>query len=379
MPAPSVTAYLILADGTFFEGNSFGCKGTVFGEMVFNTGMTGYQEILTDPSYYGQLVTFTYPELGNTGANSFDEESSQSYVKGIVSRQITRNPSNWRSSESLQSWLEKNDVVGISGIDTRALVRHIREYGAMNGIISNDNKQSPKELLEIVNSAPIMQGLNLADEVSTKHSYSWKETCPVIFDRRVKESPNAKYKVVVVDFGVKKAILERLVSYGCELQILPAKSTIGEVLALKPEGIFFSNGPGDPSAVVEGINLAKDLIKSTNIPMFGICLGHQILGLALGGNTFKLSYGHRGLNHPCGKRGQLEITSQNHGFALDANSLPRDIVEITHLNLNDGTVAGMAMKDKPVFGVQYHPEASPGPHDADHHFSRFVELIADCR
>ena len=372
-------AYLILADGTFIEGNSFGSKGTVYGEVVFNTGMTGYQEVLTDPSYFGQLVTFTYPELGNTGINSEDQEANHISVKGVIAREITIYPSNWRSEKSLQEWLEINKVVGISGIDTRTLVRHLRENGSMNGVISSENDVSPTDLLRRLKLFPSMQGLNLAKEVTTRIPYIWNETCSVDFDKRIITKVENPYKVVVIDFGIKQSILERLVAYGCELHVLSADTNFSKVLDYEPEGVFFSNGPGDPSEVKEGIALAKELLNKTNIPMFGICLGHQILGLALGGKTFKLTYGHRGLNHPCGKKGKLEITSQNHGFALDADSLPSEIIEITHLNLNDRTVAGMALKDKPVFGVQYHPEASPGPHDADHHFSRFVELMADSR
>ena len=371
-------AYLVLSDGTCLEGKSFGYKGNIFGEVVFNTGMTGYQEVLTDPSYYGQLVTFTYPELGNIGVNNFDQESSSPTVKGVLAREINFKPSNWRSTNSLHSWLEDNKVIGIYGIDTRALVRHLREYGSMNGVISSDKNLSPDQLLDQLSAFPSMEGMNLAREVSTDKPYKWTQSSSVEFDRRTTREIQSTYRVVVIDFGVKKSILERLVSYGCELEVLPYQTDISTVMSYRPDGIFFSNGPGDPSAVEEGIDLAKALLKR-NIPMFGICLGHQILGLALGGKTFKLNYGHRGLNHPCGTKGRLEITSQNHGFALDSSSLSQDLIEITHFNLNDGTVAGIAMKDKPVFGIQYHPEASPGPHDADHHFSRFVELMADSR
>ncbi len=368
-------AILLLADGTFFKGRSFGFNGTAKGEVVFNTGITGYQEVLTDPSYFGQLVTFTYPEIGNTGINEEDNESSSVSVKGVIVREFTSNPSNWRSKLSIEDWFSQNKVVGISGIDTRALVKHLREYGSMNGIITTDLNTPIIELKNKIDQASNMEGLNLVNNVSTKISYKWDHKCPVNFDQRIITRIDKPYKIVAIDFGIKKSILHRLVAHGCEVTVLPASTDITNVLSLNPEGIFFSNGPGDPSAVSHGISLAKDLISQTNIPIFGICLGHQIIGLALGGKTFKLNYGHRGLNHPCGISGRLEITSQNHGFALDPSSLDSNVVEITHMNLNDRTVAGIAMCKKPVFGVQYHPEASPGPHDADHHFNRFVSLI----
>ncbi len=372
-------AILVLADGTLLEGMAFGYSGTVFGEVVFNTGITGYQEVLTDPSYFGQLVTFTYPELGNTGVNPNDQEASKPFVRGMIVRQVCSRSSNWRSNQSIQSWLEQEKIVGISGVDTRALVRHLREYGSINGVISTEKEASPKKLLEILKQTPLMEGLNLADEVSTKFPYKWDTTCPIDFDQRLKTHKGSPYKVVAIDFGLKKSILERLVAHGCEINVVPANSDFAKVLSFNPEGVFLSNGPGDPAAVTGGISLARELIQQTDLPIFGICLGHQILGLALGGRTFKLSYGHRGLNHPCGTNGRLEITSQNHGFALDSESLPRETVEVTHLNLNDRTVAGIAIRDKPIFGVQYHPEASPGPHDADHHFARFVALMAERR
>ncbi len=371
-------ALLLLADGTLFEGKAFGRIGTVLGEVVFNTGMTGYQEVLTDPSYSGQLVCFTYPELGNTGVNLEDQEASIPHVKGVVSRRISEIPSNWRSTDSLQNWLEFHKVVGICDIDTRALVKHLREAGAMNGVISN-NGSTADELFELLKKTPLMEGLNLAEKVTTKKSYKWDKTCPVEFDKRLKNLNTRPYKVVAIDFGIKRSILNRLVSHGCEVDVLPATADFQDVMKLEPEGVFLSNGPGDPAAVDKGISLAKELIKQKDLPVFGICLGHQILGIAMGGSTFKLPYGHRGLNHPCGKTGRVEITSQNHGFALDANSIPNDLVSITHLNLNDSTVAAIAFRDRPIFGVQYHPEASPGPHDADHHFARFVAHMAEHR
>ena len=375
----SESAWLVLADGTVFSGLPCGADGSVVGEVVFNTGMTGYQEVMTDPSYSGQLVTFTYPELGNTGVNPDDQEADKPHVQGLIARQLSPVASNWRSRQSLQEWLEAHGVVGIHGIDTRALVRHLRETGAMNGVISSDGR-SPAELLEVVRSAPLMEGLNLADRVSTTTPSSGSAPCAVDFDRRLQSGrPDSPYRVIAIDFGIKRAILDRLVSHGCDVTVMPASTDLQSVLACKPEGVFLSNGPGDPAAVGDGIALSRGLIQQRNLPLFGICLGHQILGLAMGGTTFKLGYGHRGLNHPCGTAGQVEITSQNHGFALDAASLPADCIEVTHLNLNDRTVAAMAHRHQPIFGVQYHPEASPGPHDADHHFARFVSLMSDRR
>ena len=376
-PTPQ-PALLVLADGLVLRGEAFGARATAFGEVVFNTGMTGYQEVMTDPSYSGQLVTFTYPELGNTGVNGSDQEADVPHVRGVIARQLAPTQSSWRSEGSLEAWLEQHGVVGISGIDTRSLVRHLREGGAMNGAISTDGS-TPQHLLERVQAMPSMAGLNLAKDVSTMEPYTWSSLCPAAFDKRLQDNPATPYKVVAIDFGIKRAILERLVAHGCDVTVLPADATLAQVLERQPEGVFLSNGPGDPSAVTSGINLAKSLVEQEALPLFGICLGHQILGLALGGSTFKLGYGHRGLNHPCGTTGVVEITSQNHGFALDADSLPADQMEVTHLNLNDRTVAAFAHRQKPIFGVQYHPEASPGPHDADHHFGRFAALMSERR
>ena len=374
-PSP---ALLALADGLVLRGESFGATGTAVGEVVFNTGMSGYQEVMTDPSYAGQLVTFTYPELGNTGVNSADQEADAPHVRGVIARELAPVPSNWRCEDSLEAWLSRHHVVGIRGIDTRALVRHLREGGAINGAISTDGS-SPQALLEQVRSAPSMAGLNLAQRVSTTAAYEWSALCPAAFDQRLQRNPVKPYRVVAIDFGIKRAILERLAAHGCTITVLPADATLEQVLAHQPEGVFLSNGPGDPSAVTSGISLARHLLQQSDLPVFGICLGHQILGLAMGGSTYKLGYGHRGLNHPCGSPGVVEITSQNHGFAIDADSLPAGDVEVTHFNLNDRTVAALAHRHKPVFGVQYHPEASPGPHDADHHFGRFAALMAERR
>ncbi|MCP9798239.1 glutamine-hydrolyzing carbamoyl-phosphate synthase small subunit [Cyanobium sp. Candia 9D4] len=369
---------LVLADGTVLRGLACGARGHVCGEVVFNTGMTGYQEVLTDPSYAGQLVTFTYPELGNTGVNGEDLEADHAHARGCILRQLAPRPSSWRCEQTLDQWLVRQGVVGIRGVDTRALVRHLREGGALNGAIASDGTD-PATLLAQVRAAPSMDGLNLAAQVSTREPYSWNRSCSAAFDTRLQTRPDRPYRVVAIDFGIKRAILERLVAHGCAVTVLPADATLEQVLALEPEGVFLSNGPGDPAAVAEGIALAGDLLQQPQLPVFGICLGHQILGLALGGRSFKLGYGHRGLNHPCGSPGSVEITSQNHGFALDAASLPAERVEITHLNLNDRTVAALALRHQPVFGIQYHPEASPGPHDADHHFARFVALMAERR
>jgi len=373
------SAILLLEDGTYFEGISFGAVGTVSGEVVFNTGMTGYQEVITDPSYYGQLITFTYPEIGNTGINFEDSESSNPSVKGVITRQISEIASNWRHKISFEKWLKHENVVGIHGIDTRALVRHLRDAGTLNGIISSESSYSIDELFSILKKFPSMSGLNLVGQVSTKHSFKVNSTCPVLFDKRIKDIKKNPYKVAAIDFGIKQSILDRLVAHGCEVTVLPSNASISDVLDLSPEGVFLSNGPGDPATVDTGIRLAKDLIALERLPVFGICLGHQILGLALGGETFKLSYGHRGLNHPCGLNGKVEITSQNHGFALNSESLNSEKIKISKLNLNDQTVAAISVIDRPFFGVQYHPEASPGPHDADHHFNHFVTLIEERR
>ena len=369
-------AKLVLSNWITFSGYSFGALGTTIGEIVFNTGMTGYQEVITDPSYFGQILTFTYPEIGNTGIN-FEDSESDNFVKGLIVRNYSNNNSNWRSKSNLNQWLIDNKIVGLYGVDTRALVKILRSNGSMNGLITSE-KNDLESCLKLISNAPDMKGLNLSKEVSTKNNYLWKETTQTDFDRREGFFKNEnKLKIVAIDFGIKKSILNRLVSHGCEVLVLPSNASFEDVLAHDPEGIFFSNGPGDPSSVLDGINLAKLLINYGKIPMFGICLGHQIFGLALGGQTYKLPFGHRGLNHPCGKNNNIEITSQNHGFAIDPNSLSNEIVEITHFNLNDKTVAGMQIINKPIFSVQYHPEASPGPHDSDYLFGKFVSLMLD--
>ena len=370
-------AKLVLSNGITFPGFSFGAKGTILGEIVFNTGMTGYQEVMTDPSYFGQILVFTYPEIGNTGINFEDSESENNIVKGIIVRNFSNNTSNWRTKSSLDHWLKKNNVIGLFGIDTRALVKILRNNGSMNGIITTEDitLESCKNQL---NKTPSMSGLNFASKVSTTKEYLWNDSeSNFLFGNFKSNHEKEKLRVVAIDFGIKKSILKRLTYYGCDVIVLPSRTTIDKVLSYKPNGIFFSNGPGDPSCVYEGIKLAKDLIEIGNIPMFGICLGHQIFGLALGGKTYKLSFGHRGLNHPCGIGNKIDITSQNHGFALAADSISKDIAEVTFLNLNDKTVAGLKVKNKPIFSVQYHPEAGPGPHDSDYLFKNFVSLMLE--
>lgn len=369
-------ALLVLADGTSYKGFSFGATGTTLGEVVFNTGMSGYQEVITDPSYCGQIVTFTYPELGNTGVNPDDEESSKPQVKGVIARNITKRPSNWRSTQSLSDYLLQHNVIGLYGIDTRDLTRRIRSLGAMNGGISTEILNS-EELLRKIQDTPSMAGLNLVKEVTTKEIYEWNTPTDSYweFNPRVSLSDEEPLTVVALDFGIKKNILHRLVSYGCRVIVVPANTPPEEILKYNPDGIFLSNGPGDPSAVAEGITTTKELLKQGK-PTFGICMGHQILGLSLGADTFKLKFGHRGLNQPAGLKQKVEITSQNHGFAVTEESLNAD-VEITHLNLNDRTVAGLRHKTLPFFSVQYHPEASPGPHDADYLFEQFVKMMRD--
>ena len=381
MPTPFANAkpaILVLADGTTYRGWSFGATGTTTGEVVFNTGMTGYQEVLTDPSYRGQMIVFTYPEIGNTGVNIEDEESSRPQVRGAIARNICDRPSNWRSTSSLTDYLKKHNIPGIYGIDTRALTRKIRVLGAMNGGISTELDET--DLLELVQTAPTMAGLNLVKEVSTKDVYEWSDPTTNVWEFKPVSEPivEKQLTVVALDFGIKRNILRRLASYGCRVIVVPASMPAEEIMKYNPDGIFLSNGPGDPAANIEGIETTKALL-SCQKPVFGICMGHQILGLSLGAQTYKLKFGHRGLNQPAGLARQVEITSQNHSFALDPDSLPGADVEITHLNLNDRTVAGLKHKTLPMFSVQYHPEASPGPHDADYLFEQFVTSMRTSR
>lgn len=375
----AIPALLVLADGTSYRGWSFGAIGTTIGEVVFNTGMTGYQEVLTDPSYCGQIVLFTYPELGNTGVNPLDEESDRPQVKGAIARNICHRPSNWRSTQSLHDYLKQHQIPGIYGIDTRALTRKIRNFGAMNGGISTSILDE-NELLEQIQAAPSMQGLNLVREVTTQSVYEWSDPTKEVWEFNPKCTSDLKnsFTVVALDFGVKRNILRRLASYGCRVVVVPATTSAEDILKYNPDGIFLSNGPGDPATVLEGIATTKALLEAEK-PMFGICMGHQILGHALGAETFKLKFGHRGLNQPAGLTEKIEITSQNHSFAINPDSLPTSTVEVSHFNLNDRTVAGVRHKQLPIFSVQYHPEASPGPHDADYLFEQFVEEMSKAR
>jgi carbamoyl-phosphate synthase small subunit len=368
-------AYLVLADGTIYRGRAFGAIGESLGEVVFNTAMTGYQEVLTDPSYKGQIVCMTYPEIGNVGINSEDAESARVYVDGFVVKEYWPRPSNWRSSMSLGEYLERAGVVGIEGIDTRALVRRIRTYGAQQAIISSHDFD-PASLAAKATAAPGLEGHDLVREVTCAEPYEWEWGDWELGHgfRRADGQRRDAPLVVAVDYGIKRNILRRLVATGFRLKVVPAFATAAEILALAPDGIFLSNGPADPAAVPYARTTAAGLLGKK--PIFGICLGHQILGLALGGKTYKLGFGHHGANHPVKdlRTNRVEITSQNHGFAVDAESV-KGRAELSHLNLNDQTVEGLRGVGVPFFSVQYHPEASPGPHDASYLFARFRRLV----
>lgn len=367
-------ALLALADGSTYQGWSFGAAGTVMGEVVFNTGMTGYQEVLTDPSYRGQIITFTYPELGNTGVNPQDEESDRPQIQGAIARNVCDRPSNWRMTQPLSDYLKEHGIPGIFGVDTRAITRKLRSVGVMNGAIST-TVLDPEELLRQLQDAPNMEGLNLVSAVTTAEPYEWEEPTETSWECYPEaESAEPSLTVVAIDFGIKRNILRRLTRYGCRVIVVPADMPPEKILSYNPDGIFLSNGPGDPAAVTNAPRNIQALLER-QLPTFGICMGHQILGLSLGAETFKLKFGHRGLNHPCGLTQRVEITSQNHGFAIHADSIADADVEISHLNLNDRTVAGIRHKTLPLFSVQYHPEASPGPHDADYLFREFVDLM----
>ncbi len=370
--AGRLRATLALADGRVFVGHSFGAAGKAAGEVVFNTSMTGYQEILTDPSYDGQIVTMTYPEIGNVGVNVEDSESFRPWVKGFVVREYWENQSNWRATESLGSYMERHGIVGIEGIDTRALVRHIRDRGAQQAVVASGDGD-PAALVAEAAARPGLEGQDLANRVSSSEPYRWTAGPWCLGGRGATPSADGPL-VVAFDLGIKANILRSLRELGCQVVVVPAAIEAAEVRELAPDGIFLSNGPGDPEAVSGAIETVGRL--AADYPTFGICLGHQILSLALGGRTFKLKFGHHGGNHPVidVDTGVVEITAQNHGFAVDAASLPAEL-RVTRLNLNDGTVEGVEHRRLPVFSVQYHPEASPGPHDAHPLFRRFVACM----
>ncbi len=378
-------AILALEDGTLFHGQGFGARATACGEVCFNTSMTGYQEILTDPSYKGQIVTMTYPLIGNYGINTQDVESWRPHAAGFVIRELSPMVSNWRADKSLAQYLEENGIPGIQGVDTRALTKKLRVRGALNGIISTEGL-SDTEALDRAKNWPGLVGVDYVKEVTHKEAFAWdpKDEQSAEFDllrgtatgnaRDIRKPlPPADIPIVAYDFGMKYNILRNLRQAGFKVQVVPATTPAAEALKYKPAGIFLSNGPGDPAALGYAVRAASDLVKS-GVPIFGICLGHQILGQAFGGKTFKLKFGHRGGNQPVKDlaSGKVEITSQNHGFAVDPKSLPSDVT-VDRINLNDQTVEGMRHKTKPIFCVQYHPEASPGPHDADYLFSLYLD------
>lgn len=382
-------ALLALESGKVFHGESFGAEGETVGEVVFNTSMSGYQEILTDPSYEGQIITMTSPHIGNYGVNEEDEESRKPFGAGFIVREASGVYSSWRAKESLQAYLQRYGLVGIAGIDTRALTRHLRETGSMRGVVSTRDL-NPDSLVAKAKASRSMNGLDLAKSVTCTKPYHWVREggrwVRKSIDKAPALEPREQHRVVVMDFGIKFNSLRSLNQRACQVLVVPAQTPTEEILALKPSGVLVSNGPGDPAAVKYGIQSLQGLIEHTakakkenQTVIMGICLGHQLLGLAMGGSTYKLKFGHRGGNHPVKDltTGKIEITSQNHGFAVDAKSLPASEVEATHVNLNDNTCEGLRHKKLPIFAVQYHPEASPGPHDASYLFDRFIEYMKD--
>jgi len=370
-------AFIVLEDGTIFEGTSFGAPGEKTGEVVFNTSMTGYQEILTDPSYKGQIVTMTYPLIGNYGVNEDDVESIKPHVEGFIIRENSPIHSNWRARNSLSRFLKSHGILGIEGVDTRALTKHIRTAGAMKAIISTEDMNMDR-LIEKAKASPGLIGRDLVKEVTCLAPYPWESRLPAPFPPPF-ASRDRRHRVIAMDFGVKHNILRLLESLGCDIIVVPASTTVDEILSLHPDGIVLSNGPGDPEGVSYAIETARELIGQK--PILGICLGHQILGLALGGRTYKLKFGHHGANHPVKdlKKGKVSITAQNHGFCVDIDSLSDEEIELTHLNLNDQTVEGMRHRKLPIISIQYHPEASPGPHDALYLFEDFIGMMEPSR
>ncbi len=367
-------AILALEDGAVFEGRPFGRAGETTGEVVFNTALCGYQEVLTDPSYAGQIVTMTYPHIGNYGVNPEDVESSRPQVAGFVVREASTSASSWRASGELHRYLDEHGVVGISEIDTRALTRHLRTHGAKRGVVST-TRDDPEALVRTARASRSMVGADLAKEVTCAAPYRIEEPIAAALHGALPEG--GRYRVVAYDFGMKLNIGRMLAAAGCDVLVVPATTSAAEVLSLNPDGVFLSNGPGDPEPVTYAIEAAKRIMEA-RVPIFGICLGHQILGLACGARTFKLKFGHRGANHPVKhlKTGQVEVTSQNHGFSVDPAAFDRPELILTHVNLNDGTVEGFRHRDLPVVSVQYHPEASPGPHDSHYLFGDFVRMMA---
>jgi carbamoyl-phosphate synthase small subunit len=369
-------AWLALEDGTTYRGVAFGARGETFGEVVFNTAITGYQEVVTDPSYRGQIVAMTAPEMGNVGVNAEDDEAAKPFFSGLIVRELSPRVSSWRADGTLSELLAEHGVVAIADIDTRALTRRLRTAGSQRGAISSLPGVDPRELVERVRRSPGLEGRDLVLEVTSPRRYTWEQPTWVPPEQRgARELPPMDLHVVAYDFGIKRNILCKLRDLGCRVTVVPAQTPAEEALGLDANGYFLSNGPGDPAAVTYGAEAARGIVASGK-PLFGICLGHQILGLALGGTTYKLRFGHHGANHPVKDlaTGKVEITSQNHGFAVDVASL-QGKATLTHVNLNDATVEGMRLEGKPVFSVQYHPEASPGPHDAAYLFGRFIELM----
>ncbi|WP_109127000.1 glutamine-hydrolyzing carbamoyl-phosphate synthase small subunit [Dyella sp. C11] len=375
MPIP---ALLALEDGSVFHGHAVGATGETVGEVVFNTAMTGYQEILTDPSYAKQIVTLTYPHIGNTGVNVEDEESANVHAAGLIVRDVPRRASNWRSTESLPDYLARHNIVAIAGIDTRRLTRILRDKGALNGCIVAGEQIDVDAALAKARAFPGLNGMDLAKEVSVGESYQWNEGIYDLDNTKFNQ-PSKRFKVVAYDYGVKYNILRLLAEQGCDITVVPAQTPASDVLAMKPDGVFLSNGPGDPAACDYAVEATKQFLDA-KIPLFGICLGHQIMGLAVGAKTLKMKFGHHGANHPVKDLddGRVLITSQNHGFAVDPATLPAN-VRVTHSSLFDGSLQGFALTDRPAFCFQGHPEASPGPHDIGYLFDRFAALMQEAR